>query len=77
MICGDHNFRREYGITDKQIIGVMTRLVLDGKSIYPTDWKYKLYVHMWCDFFLIRASILYVKKLIRRARRRMKREKPT
>ena len=72
VICGDHNIWREYGITDDQILGVMTRVFRDGKSIYPTDWKYKLYVHLWCDFYHIRAAILYVKMLIRIAGYRAK-----
>ena len=76
VICGDHNLRREYGITDEHILGVMTRVVRDGKSIYPTDWKYKLYVHLWCDFFPVRVSLLYLKRLLYRGllavRRRLK-----
>ena len=64
VICGDHNIWREYGITDDQILGVLTRVVRDGKSIYPTDWKYKLYVHLWCDFYPVRATILYVKRFV-------------
>lgn len=72
VICGDHNIRREYGITDDMILGVMTRVIRDGKSIYPTDWKYKLYVHLWCDFYPIRAVILYVQLLIHAAGRRVK-----
>ena len=64
VICGDHNIWREYGITDDQILGVMTRVIRNGKSIYPTDWRYKLYVHLWCDFFPVRASILYLKRIL-------------
>ena len=72
VICGDHNIWREYGITDDQILGVMTRVIRDGKSIYPTDWKYKLYVHLWCDCYHVRAAILYVKMIFRTAKRRLK-----
>ena len=72
VICGDHNIRREYGITDEQILGVLTRVIRDGKSIYPTDWKYKVYVHLWCDFYHIRAAILYTKMLVRNVGHRLK-----
>ncbi len=65
VICGDHNIRREYGVTDNMILGVMTRVIRDGKSIYPSDRKYKLYVHLWCDFYHVRAAILYVKMVFR------------
>lgn len=65
IIAGDHNCFKEYDITDDKIAGIMTRVVRDGKSIYPTDWKYKVYVHLWCDFYPVRATILYVKRFVR------------
>ncbi|MBQ3762465.1 MAG: S24/S26 family peptidase [Clostridia bacterium] len=72
VICGDHNIWREYGITDAQILGVMTRVIRDGKSIYPTNWKYRFYVHLWCDFYHVRAAILYAKKCFGAVRIRLK-----
>lgn len=65
VICGDNCIWREYGVTDDQILGVLTRVVRNGKTIYPTDMKYKIYVHLWCDFYYIRAAILYCKKVVR------------
>lgn len=65
IICGDHNYIREYGITDDQILGVMTRVIRNGKSIYPTNWRYRLYVHLWCDFFPVRAGILFAMRAVR------------
>ena len=58
VICGDNRYGKEYGITDKHIIGVLTAVVRNGKEIPITNWKYKVYVHLWCDFFPIRAFIL-------------------
>lgn len=72
VTCGDHNIRKEYGITDEMILGVMTRVIRDGKSIYPTDWKYKVYFHLWCDFYPIRAAILYVSLKVKTVGRRIK-----
>ena len=63
VICGDHNIWREYGITDAQILGIMTRVIRNGKAITTDNTWYKLYSHLWCDFFYIRVSILYFKKL--------------
>ena len=71
VICGDHNIRREYGITDDQIIGVMTRVIRDGKSIPVTDWKYRVYSHLWCDFFHVRVAILYAKMKAAALKRRL------
>ena len=64
VIVGDHCIQKEYGITDDQILGVLKRVIRDGKSITPDDPAYKLYVHLWCDFYHIRAAILYSKIII-------------
>ena len=72
VICGDNNMWCEYGIRDDMILGVMTRVIRNGKSIYSTDWKYKLYVHIWCDFYPIRVAILFAKKMIKAMIIRMK-----
>ena len=50
IICGDHNWRREYGITDEEIIGVLVSFVRDGKKIACSNKRYMVYVHLWCDF---------------------------
>lgn len=42
VIVGDHCIYREYGIRDEQILGIMTRVIRDGKDIRVTDWKYQL-----------------------------------
>ena len=61
IIAGDHNTFKEYDVTDDMILGVMTRVIRDGKSIYPTDWRYKIYSHLWVDFYPIRVLILKLK----------------
>ena len=66
VICGDNRWRREYEICDKHIIGVLTGFVRDGKTYSVNDTKYRLYVHLWCDFFYIRALILKIKHRIKR-----------
>ena len=72
VIVGDNCIRREYGIKDEQILGIMTRIIRNGKSVYPTDWKYKVYVHLWCDFYYIRVGILFVLMAIRKAGHKIK-----
>ena len=66
VICGDNRRQKEYGITDRHIIGVLTAIVRNGKEISVNDRKYRLYVHIWCDFFCVRALILRVKHYIKR-----------
>ena len=71
VICGDHNWRREYGIKDDQIIGVLTAFVRDGVETPVTDKRYLAYVHLWCDLYYIRAAILWGKSLLWRIKRKL------
>ena len=70
VICGDNRWSKETGITDRHVIGVLTAIVRNGESISLDTWKYRLYAHLWCDFFPIRAFILKVLYVRNRARRR-------
>ncbi len=73
VICGDNRYSKEYGITDRHIIGVLTAVVRDGKEMPITDWRYLIYVHLWCDFFPIRAFILKAKYFPKWLKRKLKR----
>lgn len=70
VICGDNRYSKEYGITDRHIIGVLTAVVRDGKEMPITDLWYRLYVHLWCDLFPLRAFILKAKKFPKWLKRR-------
>lgn len=66
VICGDNRWVMEYGISDRHIIGVLTAVVRNGKKIFTTDFTYRVYVHLWCDLFFIRAPIARLIAKIRR-----------
>lgn len=66
VICGDNCTKREYGITDTDIIGVLTGVIRDGKVLSVSDKKYRLYCHLWCDLFYLRVAVLSVKSVILR-----------
>lgn len=72
VICGDNCYCKEYGIKDCHIIGVLTAVVRDGVEIPVTDYRYRLYVHLWCDFFYIRATILRCRTFLYRIRKNKK-----
>lgn len=72
VICGDNRWMREFGVPDEWILGVLTGVIRDGKQISVTDRKYRLYVHLWCDFYWIRAAILRVKGRLRIIKRKLK-----
>lgn len=73
IIAGDHNIFLEKDVTDNMIIGVMTRVVRDGKTITPDNLWYKVYVHLWCDVYPVRMGLLKAKWFIYRCLRFVKR----
>lgn len=77
VICGDNRWRKEYGITDRHIIGILTGIVRDGKTISVTDKKYLLYVHIWCDFFPIRAILIRIRNKLKKIRRHRRKKHET
>ncbi len=58
VICGDNRWRIETGVTDRQVLGVLTAVIRDGKELPVTDWRCRLYAHLWCDLFPLRAFLL-------------------
>ena len=66
VIAGDHNTFKEYGITDRHIIGVLTSVVRDGKELDFGSFGYRLYVFLWCGLFPVRAFILRIKHYAKR-----------
>ena len=72
-IVGDHCTKLEKDIKDENIIGIMTRVIRNGKTITPDNIWYKLYVHLWCDFYPIRFLLIRIKGFINRCLRFVKR----
>lgn len=54
VLCGDNQFLKEYGITDENVIGVVTSIIRDGKTFSVEDEKYKKYVHRSLKFLNVR-----------------------
>ncbi len=74
IFAGDHNTFKEYDITADMILGVMRRVIRNEKSIYPSNLLYKIYYHLWVDFFPIKALILKMKAKIISVGSRIKRK---
>lgn len=64
VCCGDNRWGKERGVRDEQIIGVMTSVIRKGKEMTVSSKKYLLYVHLWCDLYIIRAGILMIGALL-------------
>ncbi|MBQ3567151.1 MAG: S24/S26 family peptidase [Oscillospiraceae bacterium] len=61
VILGDNCINKEYGITDNDIIGVMTEFVRKGKKITVNDRIYRLYSFIWVNFSGVRIFLQKLK----------------
>ena len=62
VMCGDNQFILEYGITDKNIIGVAKTLIIDGKEIdVDTDSEYLKHK----DKYVKNVKTRYLKKRLK------------
>lgn len=73
VICGDNRRRREFDVPDDWIFGILTGVVRDGKKVDLTSFRYRFYVHLWCDFFWIRAGLIWLRSIL--SKRKHKHEK--
>ena len=56
-MCGVNQFVKEYGITDEQIIGVVSKITRNGKSIDAKDFSYRLYADVWASLTGVRYPV--------------------
>lgn len=63
---GDNQIYNEKGITDEQIIAVVTRFVRKGKEYNVTNISYRFYCVFWSFIRLIKLSFDLFKRLIRK-----------
>lgn len=61
VILGDNCIQKEYGITDEQILGVLTGFYRGSKQINMDGVGYKLYVCVWCRLYPLRKTYGYIK----------------
>ena len=66
VLCGVNRRDREYGVTDQQILGVLTAVIRGGKEISMRSPLCRLYAHLWCDFFPLRVLLLRARSFLRR-----------
>lgn len=63
VILGDNCVVKEHGITDDQIVGVLTEFYRKEKHVTVQDFWYRVYVRLWCSI----AHPLYILYLRGRA----------
>lgn len=68
VICGDNRVNKEYGITDSHIIGVLKAVNRNGKMLYTDSKLYRIYIHIWCDFFFVRRLVVKTNSFLKRVK---------
>lgn len=66
IILGDNCINKEYGITDEDLIGVMTGYVRNGKKHTVNEFGYRIYCRVWVDFSSVRIFCKLVNSQMRR-----------
>ena len=64
VTAGDNRSCRET-VSDTQIVGVLTGIIRRGKTLSLDRLPYRIYTHLWCDLFPIRAFIIRWRDRIR------------
>ena len=70
VICGDNRIRKETGITDRHIVGVLTAVIRKGKTIPVSSFRYKVYARTVCALypfrFLWRKTKSFCRRIVRK-----------
>ena len=67
VILGDNCVSYETGITDADILGIMTGFIRGGREYSVNNKLYRLYVYVWMRTAVLR---IFVKKVINHVRKR-------
>ena len=62
VMRGDCVVSKEYGITDKDIIGVVKRFTRKGKAFTVKNRVYRIYCRFWNFFSILRRFVMHFNK---------------
>ena len=62
VIRGDNTYSNEYGVTDSQILGVLSGVIRNGKEISVNSFGYKVYSYFWLYTYYIRKVVVWMKR---------------
>lgn len=69
VIRGDNTYQKEYGISDSDVIGVLSAFVRDEKKYSVNDRGYKLYSRIWNAIYPVRLMYRYVRHFLGKIKR--------
>ena len=64
ILCGDNQWKKEYGICNRHIIAVVKSINRNGKEINADNFGYRLYSKLWMLVLPIRKYILYISRKV-------------
>lgn len=70
VIRGDNCITTERGITDKDIVGVLSSVIRSGKEVKTSALGYRIYSRVWVFLFPVRLALAKAKALLRRVLKR-------
>ena len=65
VMCGDNRWNLETGISDRQIVGVLTCIVRDGNEIPVSCFRIRLYSVIWYLLYPLRYCCLRLLSTLR------------
>lgn len=65
VILGDNCLNKEYGITDNEIIGIMTSFVRDGREYSVESKCYMFFVKVWYMIYPLRRLWMHFKRKVK------------
>ena len=72
IIAGDNCWQKEY-VSKEKTVGIAVRFYRKGKWYEVTDWRYRIYVHIWTDLFFIRRPLFFMRDRLKAILRKMHR----
>lgn len=66
VFAGDHNTIKEYDVTDDMIIGLMGKVIREGKEVALSSFSYRLYSFIWVNFFYVKVALLKSRRMLQR-----------
>ena len=72
VLCGDSQYKKEYGVENEQILGILKGFYRGEKYIdcEKNRW-YKMYVNIWCSSLILRKGILQCGRILWKIKRKM------
>ena len=69
-ILGDNCVAGET-VREENVLGVLTAVVRNGKTVQTTNWNYRVYSHLWCGCYPVRIALTRARGLLGRAKHKI------